>query len=336
MANEEHVVQLLKGVDAWNKWRLRNPDILNPNLSGVDLRRADLRWANLSGANLSVANLHGADLRWANLRRADLSGVNFIEANFSGADLSEANLLASNLSEANFSGADLSRASLIAVDFANADLTSCTIFGISAWKLNLEGAQQESLIITDHNEPEITVDNIEVAQFVYLLLHNQKIRDVIDTITSKAVLILGRFSLPERKEVLDKLRDELRKPGRNYVPIVFDFSVPASLDVTETIKVLAGLARFVIADITDATEVRVELHNIVPDFTSLAVQPILLRGQPEFVSFPRLAKFPWMLPMFEYNNLEHLLANLDQSVIGRVEEKVLELRGKTVPQAPKS
>jgi hypothetical protein len=52
------------------------------------------------------------------------------------------------------------------------------------------------LIITPENKPgpEITVDNIEVAQFIYLLLHNQKIRDVIDTITSKVVLILGRFS----------------------------------------------------------------------------------------------------------------------------------------------
>jgi hypothetical protein len=28
----------------------------------------------------------------------------------------------------------------------------------------------------------VTVDNIEVAQFVYLLLHNEKIRDVIDTV----------------------------------------------------------------------------------------------------------------------------------------------------------
>ena len=45
------------------------------------------------------------------------------------------------------------------------------------------------------------------------MLHNQKIRDVIDTITSKAVLILGRFT-DERKAVLDALRDELRK--RNY------------------------------------------------------------------------------------------------------------------------
>jgi hypothetical protein len=74
----------------------------------------------------------------------------------------------------------------------------------------LQGAKQQNLIITPVNEPEITVDNIEVAQFIYLLLHNQKIRDVINTITSKAVLILGRFT-DERKAVLDALREELRK-----------------------------------------------------------------------------------------------------------------------------
>ena len=37
-----------------------------------------------------------------------------------------------------------------------------------------------------------------MAQFVYLLLNNAKIRDVIDTVTAKAVLILGRFK-GERK-----------------------------------------------------------------------------------------------------------------------------------------
>jgi hypothetical protein len=41
------------------------------------------------------------------------------------------------------------------------------------------------LIITRWDEPAITVDNIEVAQFVYLLLHNEKIRDVIDTILAR-------------------------------------------------------------------------------------------------------------------------------------------------------
>jgi hypothetical protein len=57
--------------------------------------------------------------------------------------------------------------------------------------------KQQDLIITDVDEPTVTVDDIEVAQFVYLLLHNEKIRDVIDTIGKKAVLILGRFT-PEQ------------------------------------------------------------------------------------------------------------------------------------------
>ena len=39
----------------------------------------------------------------------------------------------------------------------------------------------------------------------YLLLNNEEIRHVIDTITSKVVLILGRF-MPERKAILDAIR----------------------------------------------------------------------------------------------------------------------------------
>jgi hypothetical protein len=49
------------------------------------------------------------------------------------------------------------------------------------------------------------------------MLNNQKVLDVIDTITSKVVLILGRFTA-ERKAVLDALREELRQ--RNYLPIL--------------------------------------------------------------------------------------------------------------------
>ena len=78
---------------------------------------------------------------------------------------------------------------------------------MSAWGLKLPRAKQQNLIITRNDEPEITVDNIEVAQFIYLLLHNEKIRDVIDTVTSKVVLILGRFT-DERKAVIDAVREE--------------------------------------------------------------------------------------------------------------------------------
>jgi hypothetical protein len=340
--SEEHVALLKQGVAAWNAWRRKNIDIrpdLNvadlseADLSEADLSEADLSEANLRKANLSEANLSGADLRWAILSRADLSeanlsGADLSEANLRKANLSAANLSAANLSEANLSGADLSGANLsgailLETDLMSADLTGCRIYGVSAWDLKLARAKQQNLVITPEDEPAITVDNIEVAQFVYLLLHNEKIRDVIDTITSKAVLILGRFT-DERKAVLDALREELR--NRNLMPILFDFAIPASRDVTETIKTLASLARFVIADVTDATEVRVELHNIVPDFTSLPIQLILLRGHPEFVSLSHLTKFPWVLPVFEYDDREHLLASLDKSIVSPAEDMARKLR----------
>ena len=59
-------------------------------------------------------------------------------------------------------------------NFTGADLTGCSIFGVSAWGLELREAKQQDLVITRWDEPEITVDNIEVAQFIYLMLHNQK------------------------------------------------------------------------------------------------------------------------------------------------------------------
>ena len=90
--------------------------------------------------------------------------------------------------------------------------------------------QQENLIITPQDEPTITVDNLKIAQFIYLLLNNQEIRDVIDTITSQVVLILGYFT-DERKVVLEALRDELR--NQNYSPVVFNFEGVAHKDFTE-------------------------------------------------------------------------------------------------------
>jgi hypothetical protein len=205
-------------------------------------------------------------------------------------------------------GADLSGATLIDTDLTAADLTGCRIFGISAWRLKLEGAKQQNLVITDKGESEITVDNIEVAQFIYLMLRNQKIRDVIDTITSKAVLILGRFT-DERKAVLDALREELRK--RNYLPILFDFDAPERQNVTETVTLLARMARFIIADLTDPSSIPQELQAIIPT-VRVPIQPLLLEGASLYSMFkdfdPR--DYHWVLPVYRYKEPEQLLATL--------------------------
>lgn len=224
-----------------NQARLSNAQLRGANLTHAHLADATLFHANLEDAVLREAivieaNLNGANLRHADIGRAVLPGAKLIGADLRDAilvkaQLRGARLLGTNLSGAHLSAADLITATLIETDLTGADLTGCRVYGISAWRLTLdENTKQQDLIITGEHEPEITVDNIEVAQFIYLMLHNQKIRDVIDTITSKAVLILGRFTY-ERKAALDAIREELRK--RNYVPILFDFDKPTSQTTDE-------------------------------------------------------------------------------------------------------
>jgi hypothetical protein len=141
---------------------------------------------------------------------------------------------------------------LVETDLSGANLTDCSIYGISAWGLKLEGATQLNLLITPSNESAITVDNLEIAQIIYLLLNNQKIRQVIDTITSKVVLILGRFT-EKRKRVLDAIREELRR--NNLTPILFDFEKPVSKDITGTVETHPRMARFIIVDLTDPSSI---------------------------------------------------------------------------------
>jgi hypothetical protein len=103
---------------------------------------------------------------------------------------------------------------------------------------------------------------MEVAQFIYLLLHNKKIRDIIDTIGKKGVLLLGRFT-EGRIAILERLREELRKRG--WVPMVFNFEKPKTKDFTETVRLLAGMSHFVIADITNPRSAPLELQATVPE-----------------------------------------------------------------------
>jgi hypothetical protein len=333
MANEEHegTTAWMEGVNAWNAWREKNPtypldlaqwDLTGKDLSGRDLRGADLRDAVLREAKLIGANLSGAKLRGTDLIDADLSG-----ANLSDADLTGAKLIRANLTGANLIGANLYTAVLVYTDLTRADLTGCHIFGLAAWNLKLEEAKQQNLIITPENEPLITVDAIEVAQFIYLMLQNEKIRGVIKTITDKVVLILGRFTA-ERKTVLEAIREELRK--RNYLPILFNFDKPTSRDLTAMVSTLAHLARFIIADLTDPNSIPHELATIVPT-TPVPVQPILLSGSSEFPMFRDLRlRHPWVLTTYYYDTTgkgvnAQLIAELGEKVIAPAEAKVEEL-----------
>lgn len=234
------------------------------------------------------------------------------EPDLNEADLRRANLSLADLSLADLSTAHLLLASLVETNFENANLSDCRVYGISAWDLKLENAKQSNLIITHPNEPTITMDNLEVAQFIYLLLKNQEIRDVINTIGKKGVLILGRFF--ERKHILDAIREELRR--RDYVPIVFDFERPTDRDFTETIMTLAGMSRFIIADITKPRSVPLELQATVPNYM-IPFVPIIEEGEKPFSMFVDLQnKYDkWVLNTLVYDSVPNLVRALEDAVI---------------------
>ncbi|OLB41311.1 MAG: hypothetical protein AUH05_08600 [Ktedonobacter sp. 13_2_20CM_53_11] len=366
MTNQEHLDLLKQGVACWNDWRAKNPTIppdlkraelaridlpkanlsdtyLNEanlsqahlreaNLVGADLSKADLRqatlcyanltWANLSEADLAAADLTGANLSWASLRLADLSAGKLIGTNLSG----------TNLTEGNLSQANLNNAILVRTNLQRANLTACSIYGVSTWDVQLEGVIQANLIITLPGAPTITVDDLEVAQFIYLLLNNKKLRDVIDTITSKVVLILGRFTL-KRRTILDALREELRK--YNYLPIVFDFDKAASRDLTETVITLAHLSRFIIVDLTDPSSAPHEVATVIPQCVVpvqplLSLQPLIVDEKEverrEYAMFQDLRRrYSWVLPTFRYQDTADVLASLKEKIIDPAELKVKEL-----------
>ncbi len=326
MADQQHLEKLRQGVEIWNLWRNEHP------IEDVDLSRADLIGSNLSNAildyvNLSGAKLSGAKLSGANLSRADLSGVDLsetylIRANLSGADLSRANLSGLDLSEkdlsgANLSGANLVRAILVKTNLEHANLTGCTIHGISVWRVQLKDAIQSNLIITDKDEPTITVDNLEIAQFIYLLLEHKKLRDVLNSVMEKGVLLLGRFS-DGGLELLQTVAAQLR--ARKYLPMIFDFDRPDNRDYTETIKTLIGLSRFVIVDLSGPS-VPQELYATVPHF-DIPFIPILQEGRKEYSMFRDLLKYPWVVqPIVEFANKEHLMELLPSRIIVPAEER---------------
>jgi len=296
-------------------------------LSGANLREANLSGAELRAANLIMADLIEADLDGADLTRAKLIMAYMDGANLDGADLTRAKmtkayLIDAKLGGAKLTGADLTRTQLVETKIADAVLTNCKVYGISAWRLEGIPKDQADLIITRYDEPVVPVDNLEVAQFIYLLLHNPKIRDVIDTIAKKAVLILGRFN-ETQKPVLEAIRNELRK--HDYLPILFDWDKPSSRDLAETVSTLAHLSRFVIADITDAKSIPAELMCIVPALPSVAVQPLMLSSDYEYELFKHIKRYPWILPVYLYDNQEMLLANLKERVIDPAEAKAREL-----------
>jgi hypothetical protein len=250
-------------------------------------------------------------LNQTDLRRVNLEGANLSRADLAGSDLEE-----TNLSGAKLTGADLSKTRLVRTNLRNADLTGCTIYAVSTWGVELEGAKQWSLRITDLGEHMVAVDDFEVAHFIYLLLHSKSIRTVVRGIQSKAVLILGRF-IPERKAALHAIAEGVRQ--FDFMPVSLDFEALGSDDLKASVARLASMARFIIADFTGVPTVPKELHSIVSELPTVPFQPLLLSGAKEYKSLGHFIRYPWVLALHRYKDAVSLSKSLPERVIGPAE-----------------
>ena len=315
---------------------LTDASLWSSRFEETQLRRVTADRCSFNSSRIVACNFSGAKLRGASFERcymedtilddADLSDASFYQADLwmaflRNAVLKKTNLRAANLYQAKLSGAtiadcDLQRAVFVESDISGTTITDCRVFGVSAWDLRRDkGTRQQGLRVSKPDEAPLYVEDIEVAQFVTLMLRNQRIRDVIDTISRKAVLILGRFT-PERKAVLDALRSELA--NRGFVPIIFDFEKPTKRDLEETVKVLAGLSRFVIADITNPSSSPLELHAIVPDYM-IPFITIIQKGEKPFSMFDGLwQKYWWLTRPIIYPSTESLIRHLPTHVLAEV------------------
>jgi uncharacterized protein YjbI with pentapeptide repeats len=299
--------------------------LIKSNLSGASLIGACLKGANLGQASLFRARLNKAVLREASFFKSDLTEADLAEADLRGANLQEAVLERTNLRSANAASANMCFATLLRTNLEGAVLDGCAVHGTSFWEVSLAETGQRDLDIMPAQQPVLSVDSLQTAQLVGLLLHNERSRlDVFD-ITLNTVLVIGRFP-EERREVLAAVKEALRQAG--YSPIVLDLHQPGSGDKNEMVKTLGRMSRFVVADLTGDPRVAETLDAVVHFLPSIPIQPIGQIEKPHGAIESHYQKYRWVRPFWAFRDAGDLAARFAAEVVAPAEQRAAELRQK--------
>jgi uncharacterized protein YjbI with pentapeptide repeats len=317
MTEEDPSQILMQGSKFWNAWRERNP-------GSVNFAKPHWYSLNFSGMNLSEVFIGGAFAEGLTLRDSVFEDAHFEEgdfsrANFSGATFHNTKFNKTILTGANFDGAsfvncNLNRVNLVGASFRVKEITETVVYGIAAWDLQTSDDMKQSKLVIERTyelysdliqqgKVPMMVDDIELAQFVYFLSKHAKMRDTLNILNDRGVLLLGRF----KDGGLDRLysmREWFQHNG--YVAMIFDFARPDNLSLTETVVTMAGLSKFVVADLSGSS-VPAELQSI---FTQIK-KPVLAFGDP-YTLFPDLADQTRVMTI--EGDDSNLLAGLEKSV----------------------
>jgi uncharacterized protein YjbI with pentapeptide repeats len=184
MANDEHAMQLGKGVASWNAWRRSEfiaPDLSDLSLVNTDLTNANLADTDLSGASLSGVNLARVDLRDSNLSNSVLTNVTLTDADMSGARLTHARLERARLINTKLISAMLEGATFFDADLGGADLTCASFKDASFRSSFLVGAKLEGsyLSMATFADTELSKADFTEASLSETVMINTNLSQVI-------------------------------------------------------------------------------------------------------------------------------------------------------------
>jgi pentapeptide repeat protein len=334
--------------------RLDDATLVRADLAGVHLEGASFKGAYLTSAELSSihaekVNLSGAHCRGATLSQGDfrraicldgtyLAHANLREANFTGARMIEATLSQADLTRACFDGADLTEASLSdaildETSFLGTKLQGTHVVGTFIRRVKTDDrTDQRGLFVDVHVAWErrpgemikfTEANDIRVAQFHNIVDEPGSVGKLLAATTKRVVLILGRF-LPRRKRVLDRLAKALGERGK--IAVIFDFPSPEDREVSDTVRFIAGMAEFIVVDLTRASSVPLELQATIPDLM-IPVIPVIQSGHPVFSMFSDLQRrYFWIQPTVSYKDADQLVRYVDDAIIARAESAAEQIK----------
>lgn len=324
---------LLQGPEAWAKWRERNPGSASfnrprwydcPGPGGVQLKGTNR--VDFSGMDLSGIEVYSAFAEGLQARNAVIDGAHFEEGDFSRADFSGSTfrntkfnktiLTGANFEGASFINCNLNRVNLVGANFRVEEIRETVVYGIAAWDLQTSDTSRQSRLVIEKSYElysdliergvvPMMVDDIELAQFIYYLSNHRKIRDTLNILNDRGVLLLGRF--PDGGlERLYRMREWFQ--GQGYMAMIFDFERPTNLSLTETVITMAGLSKFVVADLSGRS-VPAELHTLFGKIH----KPILALGDP-YAMFPDLADSSRIVSIDSERVEMNLMRELEDSI----------------------
>lgn len=351
MANLEHLEIFNRGPKIWNEWRKANPQI-EPDLSesfiyphfarkekDKQLRKGDITSSdpknpfnffrtNFYKSSFESAIFPGADMRECYLYESDFSAAGFPGADFSGSMIRKAYCRGTDFSNAKFVDCVLNNSTFIGVNFSGALIEGCNVYGVSAWEIFMDDKtiQKELFLHRDNfsrknlaqtgDNPSL-VDDIALAQFLYFISQENGFGKSLKQLNKRTVLLLGKFK-EGGLELLKSVGEMLRQ--RNYIPMIFDFDPSEHTNLIENVTTMAGLSRFVLANL-EGNSVPAELAKVTSNYRNPLIGWIHDdKHKAVYAMFKDVAALE-NVQYFTYTNKNNLERQLDK-VISKAEQYI--------------